>query len=421
MIEVLKSNKLIIGILALALFLRVLALYIYGLDLTLNSDDVGYTRSARVLLETGMLMYHQVGEPTVHIMPGQSVLLAGVFAIFGSDTIGLYAARIVITFFGLISILFVYLIAKYIFNKWTGIFAAFLLAIFVPQIVTDNLLLTESPYMAGFYIMVYFSLRLPYEKKMSHFYFVILAYLFCVMFRPTIALYPIVLLVYLLIKKYPYKLMIKQFLIALGILLLVLGPWWIRNYIHYHEFIPLSGGTGNPSLLGTYQGDGYRYGDSYDNVLKEIQDENPGINAYEYMEIQKEYAIERIKSWFDQNPLSFIKSYTIDKTIHQWISEFYWVEIFNFSNDLIQKIHKLIMLVGFISLIIVPFIFRKRFLMYAFLVALLAYFTLLNNAFFAFDRYNQPLMAIWFIFIGAVLSNLFHRIKKRRRTSPLSE
>ena len=35
-----------------------------------------------------------------------------------------------------------------IFNKYVGLFAAFLLAIFIPQILVDNLLLTESPYTA---------------------------------------------------------------------------------------------------------------------------------------------------------------------------------------------------------------------------------------------------------------------------------
>ena len=413
--QFLKANSIIIFIVFFAFLLRVFALYEYGLNLTLNSDDVGYTKSARVLLETGMLTYHQMGEPTVHIMPGLSIVLASVFFLFGADEVGLYVARVVISLFGVTSIIFVYAIGKYVFNKWTGLVAAFLLATSVPQIVTDNLLLTESPFMLGFYILLYYSIRLANEHKMSQFYCVMLAYLFCIMFRPTIALYPLVLLVYLILKKYPFKIAVKQFFIALGLLLLVLGPWWVRNYIHYQEFIPLSGGTGNPMLLGTYQGAGYRYGDPYQDILNKISKENPDINAYENLEIQKDAAIDRIRHWWNVSPSSFIKSYTIDKTTIQWETQFYWVEIFGFSEELIQKIHKGFMAIGLVALVLTPFLYRKKLYEYLFIFGILLYFTALNNAFFAFPRYNQPFMGIWYIFVGAVITYLMKRIANKKQ------
>lgn len=48
--------------------------------------------------------------------------------------------------------------------------------------------------------------------------------------------------------------MMKQAIISIGIGLIVLGPWWARNYIQFDKFIPLTAGAGNPLLLGTYQG-----------------------------------------------------------------------------------------------------------------------------------------------------------------------
>lgn len=411
LLQLVRKHYSIIIILLLALVLRLFALYEYGLNLTLNSDDVGYTKSARVLIQTGMLTYHQIGEPTVHIMPGQSFLLALVFLIFGFEEVGLYAARVVISLFGITSILFVYLIGKYVFNKCTGLIAAFLLAIFVPQILTDNLLLTESPFMAGMYVLLYCSLKLANERKWSYFFGVIFSYLFCLMFRPTIALYPLVLLIYLLLKKYPLKMMLKQFLIALVLLLIVLGPWWIRNYIHYHEFIPLSGGTGNPLLLGTYQGSGYRYGEPYDDVIKKINKEHPNISAYENMNLQKEAAIDRIKLWWKSDPKSFLRSYTIEKTIKQWNTSFYWKEIFGVKIELMQKIHKLTMVLATISMILSIFLYKRSLSENVLLFGILAYFTVLNNIFFAFDRYNQPLMSIWFLFIGSIISYFSQKTK----------
>ena len=42
------------------------------------------------ILETGMLTYHDPTKPTIHIMPGQVFLLAGIFAIFGHGSLGVY-------------------------------------------------------------------------------------------------------------------------------------------------------------------------------------------------------------------------------------------------------------------------------------------------------------------------------------------
>ena len=84
-----NPQNLIWIILIIAFLLRVAALITYGLTLTLNSDDQAYIRSAVRFLETGMITYH-IDEmfPTVHIMPGQPLLLAFIFLIFGTGDIG---------------------------------------------------------------------------------------------------------------------------------------------------------------------------------------------------------------------------------------------------------------------------------------------------------------------------------------------
>ena len=143
-----KVNILLCLILILAATIRLFALYEYGLSLNLNSDDEGYRRSAYIFLENQLLIYHDLNMPTVHIMQGYTFLLAFIFLLFGEGVTGIYAAKITMIIFGLLSIYGTYKLGSIIFNKYVGLIAAFFLAIFIPQIVVDNLLLTESPYTA---------------------------------------------------------------------------------------------------------------------------------------------------------------------------------------------------------------------------------------------------------------------------------
>lgn len=75
-----KSNVILLGIIMIVGFaLRFATLQTHGADLTLASDDLGYQKTATILLETGMLTYHEPDKPTIHIMPGFPAFLATVF------------------------------------------------------------------------------------------------------------------------------------------------------------------------------------------------------------------------------------------------------------------------------------------------------------------------------------------------------
>ncbi|MGM8214575.1 glycosyltransferase family 39 protein [Bacillaceae bacterium W0354] len=362
-----------------------------------------------------MLTYHEKDEPTVHIMPGQPLLLAGIFSIFGAEQTGLYIAKILMIIFGVLAIYFVYLIGCYVANIYVGWIAALFLTFYIPQVLTDNLLLTESPFHLCLVALVYFSIKLANEHQMRDFFYLMIAYLIALMFKTTIALFPFVLLIYFIIKKYPIRLAFKQFGIAAILLLLVLGPWWIRNYVQFDEFIPLTGGSGNPLLLGTYQGDGYRIGEDYDTVYKKIDELHPP-NMYEHLKLQEEVAMERMKKWWKEDKRSFVKSYTIMKTETQWITPFYWIEIFHLSKERMTVIHEFLVKLGLFSLLVV--FFTKKWREYSFLIFLLGYNTALNNLFFAYDRYNQPYMFIMFIMIGSFIIIVPTTIKRLIKDSP---
>lgn len=398
-----KKLTMLAVIMLLAAILRFIVLYKYGLSLTLNSDDEGYRNAAYVFLEKWMVTYHDASMPTVHIMPGQVFLLAGVFSIFGKGTVGVYAAKMAMILFGLITVYGTYKLGSIIMNEYVGLIASFLVAIFIPQVLADNLLLTESPFTALSLMLFYFSVKLGHKQDWKTFFFVLALYVLCLYLRPQIALYPIILLVYLAFKKYPWKLMAKQLGVASIALVLVLGPWWIRNYVHFHEFIPLSGGAGNPLLLGTFQGVGYPDDMKLDDILNKAAADNKGKNTYYVIKEQEEIAKERIKTWFTTHPKEYLFSLFLLKPIVLWNTQFYWIKIFNISPELIKMIGRLFLIIGFVG-VLTSFVFERKaragFLM---LFLILGYFTLLNSYYFAFDRYNLPLMPIVFIFAGYIV------------------
>ena len=288
-----KSHYLLILIVAVGFLLRIGVIVKYGSDLSINSDDMGYVKSALTLLETGMLTYHKPDMATVHIMPGQPFLLAFIFLLFGKGTFGFLIGKIIFILFGTINIVMVYKIGKIIGNKFIGIMSAAMLAIFIPQVLTDNLFITETPFMFTLLVLLFYSIKLADEPgNWKYFFILMLSYLAAIMFKATFALYPVLLLFYFILKKYPFKTGLKQLGVAAVMLLLVLGPWWARNYIQFGDFIPLTGGGGNPLLLGTYQGAGINYGEPYGDTLNGIKDQYPieAQNAYFNLQVQNEIA-----------------------------------------------------------------------------------------------------------------------------------
>jgi len=295
---------------------------------------------------------------------------------------------------------------------------------FLPLFLTDNLFLTETPFTTSLLLMVYYSIRLANDRKWSTFFLLMLFYFLALFFKATIALYPIVLLVYFILKKYPLKVALKQLGVATILLLLVLGPWWARNYIHYEQFIPLTGGGGNPLLLGSYQGDGYKYGDPYQETIDRIaNDESLPNNVLYRMQAQQEVAKERLSYWWNDDPSSFIKSFVLTKTEIQWDSQFYWIEVYSVSSQFMNEIHLIIVQMALWSLIGLIFI-RKWIKEYILIIGIVLYNTILNSINFAFDRYNQPMMFVLFILIATsiyLIVKLLIRLRNRFSKSNLPD
>jgi len=235
-----RHNLILILIIIASLIVKIVLIVKYKNNLTLSSDDLNYVKSAVVLVKRGIYIFHNLNEPTVFVTPVYPFFLALVFKLFGTGFAGLQAARIIQAVISSVTILLVYLIAGKLFNKNVALLAAFLVAFYVPNIVTVGYMLTETLFTMLLCLLLYFSLLFAKKPKKTGFVFLGVLWAVATLCRPTIALYPIFLFVYLFwSERIKIVEMIKLGTVMFLAFVAVVSPWWIRNYREYGEFIPL--------------------------------------------------------------------------------------------------------------------------------------------------------------------------------------
>lgn len=312
---------------------------------------------------------------------------------------------------GSISAFFVYKCVTVFLPKKYGIIAT--LGFFsVDFIWMDNLILTETPFMLCFCIMLYSTLMMVKDKK--YFWPCAVSYMLALMFKANIALYPIFAMCYLLLKKYDLKVFIRQCFILAAMILCFVIPWSVRNYIHYDAFIPLTWGSGNPMLLGTYQGQGYPSDEEldYEKNVEEVAkkkyqkyyDKDGNIREdylkkYISLETDGIKAKYRLKEWARKDILSLVDSYLIIKPLGMLDDVFYWDTLWEIDSLDVLKIRRFdIGLCGFV--IFLSFYLKKYRKEMFFLTLLYLGNTYIYAMTFAFSRYAATLMPIRFIIVG---------------------
>lgn len=418
------DNWCVLIVIIISLILHILALNELGFNYTLNSDDASYIQSGITFLETGKITMH--GVISAQIMPGMTFLIALVSLAFGTGTGLMVALKILWMLMGITTIYVVYKTIKLYTNKYIAtIPCLFFLAI--DYIWMDNLILTETPYILLFSLLIYHTLKLSQNVNNKDYILIVIYYILAVFIRPNIGIYPIFLVIFLLLKKYNFKLLMKQCLLAGIVLLMCLVPWTYRNYKVFGKFIPLTYGMGNPLLLGTYQGVGYPLDEELDyikNVDEKMSKEmkyyldNPMEKDYmtkyyslEYDGMKAEY---RMHEWWSRDKKSMLISYLYYKPIENFYNYFYWDTVLNISSDSLLIVRKIeIILFGISSLIIL--IDKKKFKEWLFLILVYGSQVALYSYTFAFSRYAITMFFLRYIIIGLGIDIAYNKFKKWRK------
>lgn len=428
--KIIMNNWLIVIIMIISLVLHILAIKQLEFNYTLNSDDASYVKSGIVFLQTGEITMH--GVISAQIMPGMTFLIAFMAFIFGTGTKLMISLKVLWMIMGISTICVVYKTIKLYTNKYiSALSCLFFLAI--DYVWMDNLILTETPFILLFALLIYHTLKLSQNTNRKDYILIIIYYIMAVFIRPNIGIFPIFLFIFLLLKKYDFKLLMKQCLIAGAILLLCLIPWAYRNYKVFGKFIPLTYGIGNPLLLGTYQGVGYPLDEELDyvkNVDEKIPDKMKyyleNTNEKEYM--TKYYLLEydgmkakyRMHEWWNKDKISMLKSYLYYKPKELFNNYFYWDTILGIKPMVLSTIRKLeILFFGLSSLLIL--LNKKRIKEWLFLILTYGSQIALYSYTFAFSRYAISMFFIRYIVIGIGIGILYDIVKNRRKHEDIND
>ena len=380
-----------------------------------NNDDVKYIRSAWTLAQTGNFIFHKPPAPTVFMMPGLPYVLAFFMKLFGQFG-GITAIRIVQAILQVFSLLLIFYIARKIFDSKVAIIAVIFDLFYIVEFWVPNLILTETFFKFFVLCLVYFSLYALDEHKTK---FYVLGGIFlglATLFRPTIVMFPILILIMWIIKRVKFRYGFKYTVIVGLAFCIVLSPWWIRNYVIFNRFIPFTLSTGNPMWQGTFINynqkskitDGLDYS-NYDT-------KNPKLSEIQRNDMEIALSKYRLKNLFPKEPLNFIYWYTIKKGWIQINSPFYWKDIFGVSGNLAKGYHRMLLILGGIgSLLYLKN--KKKNILGILPIMTVIYFVIVYLPFYTMGRYFYPVMPYIMIFSSYCFSDLCNRISKLTKST----
>ncbi len=362
--------------------------YLYG-------DMYRYDAIARHLLVNG---YMGIGAiPDAYCTPGYPLFLAMIYKIsmwfHGGQLLSIarvaHETYFVQQILSISSILLAYLFAKELFNRYAGLAAALIYALYLPNTYVGELLLTENLFVPLSLLALYLA-QLALRKKNVILYLIAGIVLgIATLVRPFVLPLMVLFLIGILWQARtgrldsptPYRVGAKQAGALLGGTVLVLLPWWIRNLIDFHHFIPLSTEAGNPLLAGVSP--------YFHTPFPQLAAAAKALN-----ESQQTYAIHMIEQGFLHHFWLYLGWFLIGKLYFlfwsPWLYNYIaWVDGF----------HRLIVFAGGIAVIAGVFVRQMRLLAVSILFLLA-----MQLVFLPLDRYGYPLVILMGVLLPAVVA-----------------
>lgn len=399
-----KSTIILLALICLLFFIVcIFSIVKYGNSTMLgnlknpDNDDVKFVRSAWILADTGKYVYHNVSISTTFMMPGLSYTLALFTIIFGKFG-GLTAFRVFQAIIQTISLLLVFFLGRKVFNSKVGAIAIAINALCISEVWTANLLLTETMFKFFVLNMVFFCIYAIEEKKVRYYIIGGMFWGIATLFRPTITLFPVIILMMWIITKYKFKEILKNTIIVSIVFCTILSPWWIRNYNLFHKFIPLTTASGNPMLQGTFIN--YNQNSARTDGLNYKQFNYPTGNENTNNTAEIKISKYRLQSLVPKQPLQFLYWYTIGKTAFQIDAPFYWREILGI-NSIEAGVYYYIVIIFSIMGIVFFFKDKRRNNMGILLFSTIIYFIVVYLPFYTCTRYFYPAMPYVILFAAS--------------------
>ena len=258
-----RHKRILIVILIAAVLIRIpVALYMGDqvTELPGIQDQVSYDALARSLLEgrgysftENWYPFTQANTPTSHWSFIYPLYLAGVYVVTGYHPL---AARLIQGAVGGALLCFlVYRIGRKVVNEDTGLVGAGLAAVYGYFIYYNVALMTETYFIVLVLLSLYLSLELKEKPTLTRWIGLGFTLGLACLLRQTVLLFVPFLLFWLFLELKGRGIRWLYFALPIAMILLMVTPWTIRNYLVYREFLLLNSNAGyalfasnNPNL-----------------------------------------------------------------------------------------------------------------------------------------------------------------------------
>lgn len=377
-----------------------------------NNDDVKYIHSARLILNKGVLAYNTGEDPSVFIMPAFPIILAGFMSVFGQETGGVIAFRIFHCILQSLSIYFIFCIARRTFNTRVALIACALSCLYLPDYFSSGSILMETIFRTIMLLMVITTFIALDKNKTS--WYILMGVLTAVAayFKPHATLYPAVFLIFWWRSKLSWRLMIKYVAWMAITYIVLLTPWWIRNWVTFNKFILFTNSGGSPFLLGTrIKGQLPPAG-----FFLEHPEYDPKtiFQGYDQTAVQKGKDI--IAYGFKHEPFKYLYWYTIGRWVELYFHPFYSRPFWPITRPVMNVIQIVLMVVNMLGIALALYHakIRKHWDKLLPILLTLGYFTVIYFPFVAFNRYGYPQMWMLIIFGSYLISEIVGLFSNRR-------
>ena len=198
-----------------------------------------YDPNARMIAD-GYGFSNLDGSPTAYVAPGYSFVISIIYSLFG---VSIDYIRIFHSFIDSITSVLVFHMSYNLFQvKRVAYLSSFFYILFPPFIYQSGLLITETLF--TFFLVLYFFitfLALQENKKNFLLFFACGAVLgLASMVRPNAIILISVFFIPIVFRKIGYFISFKQLFFSMLGLFIIVGPWILRNYLLFDQFIPIS-------------------------------------------------------------------------------------------------------------------------------------------------------------------------------------
>jgi len=295
-----RNKQILTLILVVAVLIRiVVALYMGDKIAVLPGiqDQVSYDALARSLLDgrgysftKNWYPFTPANTPTAHWSFIYPLYLAGIYALTGYHPL---AARLVQSVVGGVLICFlIYKIGRRVVNEDTGLAAAGLAALYGYFIYYNAALMTETFFIVSVLLVIHLGLEIKESPTLRRWLGLGLTLGLATLLRQTILVFAPFLLLWLFWELRRKNIRWWYFGVPIMVMFLVIVPWTVRNYMIYHQLLPLNSNAGYALYASNHPHLGTQW--SNENIVVPVPEELSGQNEAQLNDALSQKAVEFI-------------------------------------------------------------------------------------------------------------------------------